>query len=130
MVKKYTKDLIEKGGIYFSNKESKISYPDTGNEHCFHMEENSFWFSHRNNCIISTVNKYCKNTIFFDIGGGNGYVSKGLQDRGIETVLLEPGFQGCLNAQNRGLKNIICSTLEDANFEKNSIPSIGVFDVV
>jgi SAM-dependent methyltransferase len=30
----------------------------------------------------------------------------------------------------RGLKNIICSTLEDAGFKTNSLPAAGLFDVV
>ena len=31
---------------------------------------------------------------------------------------------------NRGIKNVVCSTLEDAGFEHNSISSVGLFDVV
>lgn len=85
---------------------------------------------HRNNCIAELVKTYCSDNCFFDIGGGNGYVSKGLQENGVEPVLLEPGIEGCLNAKERGVQNIICSTLEDAVFEKGSIASIGLFDVV
>jgi len=126
----YTTELVERDGILFAKKESEISYPKDGNETFFKIEESSFWFNHRNNCIVEAVKKYCPNNHFFDIGGGNGFVAKGLEENGIQTVLIEPGVQGCLNAKKRNLKNIICSTFENASFPNNSIPTIGLFDVV
>ena len=68
--------------------------------------------------------------MFFDIGGGNGYVSKGLEDQGVSTVLVEPGIQGCLNAKAKGLSTVVCSTLENAGFQNNTLPAAGLFDVV
>lgn len=129
-LEKYTEELVKKDGIYFAKQKSNISYPESGNEDCYQLEEDSFWFKHRNNCIIEAVKRHCSESIFFDIGGGNGFVSKALQDQGIESVLVEPGIQGCLNAQKRNLKTIICSTLENASFKKATIDAIGLFDVV
>lgn len=122
--------LIHKDGIFYSREQSRVSYPESGNDDYFQVEENSFWFKHRNNCIIEGVMKYCANYIFFDIGGGNGFVAKGLEEKGISTVLIEPGIQGCINAKKRGLNHVICSTLENASLIKGSIPAIGLFDVV
>ncbi len=129
-IEQYTSALIKKENIYFAKEASKISYPESGNENCFQIEENSFWFKHRNDCIVTLVKKYSFNKHFFDIGGGNGFVAKRLQNEGVQTVLIEPGIQGCLNAQKRDLKTIVCATLESASFKKNTIPSIGLFDVV
>jgi len=126
----YSTNLIEREGIYFSKKESKISYPEDGNDSYFKIEDNSFWFQHRNNFIVEGVLKYSPESLFFDIGGGNGFVSKAIENKGVPTVLVEPGIQGCLNAKKRGLENIVCSTLENGSFKKNTIPSIGLFDVV
>ncbi|MEW7291007.1 class I SAM-dependent methyltransferase [Aquimarina sp. 2304DJ70-9] len=120
----------EEDGIYHSKTSSNISYPDEGNSDCFQIEENSFWFTHRNNVIKKAVLKYSPQKLFFDIGGGNGFVSKGLQDEGLEVVLVEPGYDGALNAKKRNIKNIVCSTLEDSQFQKSSLASIGMFDVV
>lgn len=119
-----------KNGIYYSVKTDTISYPDEGNQNSFQLEENSFWFNHRNNLLISIINKFCKNKVFFDVGGGNGFVSKGVQDSGMETVLIEPGIEGCLNAQKRGVNNIICSTLSGVGFAQDSLDAVGLFDVV
>ena len=66
----------------------------------------------------------------FDVGGGNGFVAKGLLDAGWDVVLIEPGPSGARNAKKRGLNHVICATTHTANFELGTIPAIGVFDVV
>ena len=129
-IEKFTKGLTLKDGIYFSERNSAISYPEKGNDDFFKIEDQSFWFKHRNNCIYEAFKKYSTANLFFDIGGGNGFVAKHLEDQKIETVLIEPGVKGCLNAKLRGLKNVICATLQEANFENNSLPNVGLFDVV
>lgn len=129
-ITRYAEKVRLEDGIYFSLNRTAVSYPEEGNKSYFEIEENSFWFKHRNSCITQLVKKYSPNEVFFDVGGGNGFVSKGLQDAGIPTVLVEPGLQGALNATKRGLQNVVCSTLEDAGFKRNIIPAIGAFDVV
>ncbi|MEI7542779.1 MAG: class I SAM-dependent methyltransferase [bacterium] len=118
-------------GIYYMHKRDDISYPEYGNDIFFKVEDESFWFKHRNNCIIEVVNRFCgKNDVFFDVGGGNGYVSKGLQSAGIETVLVEPGISGVINAKKRGVNNIICSTVQNIDFKGERINAVGLFDVI
>ena len=117
-------------GIYQSSKESSISYPESGNDDCMQIEEDSFWFKHRNNIIAESVMNFNGDRTFFDIGGGNGFVSKRIQQEGKNVVLVEPGNQGAINAKQRGVENVVCSTLEDAGFQKKSIDSVGLFDVV
>ena len=126
----YSEELITKDGIWHAKKASDISYPEAGNEICYQIEENSFWFKHRNNCILEAVKIFNAGRLFFDIGGGNGFVAKGLEQNGIQTILIEPGIQGCLNARKRKLQNIVCATLEDTHFKKGTLPSVGLFDVV
>jgi 2-polyprenyl-3-methyl-5-hydroxy-6-metoxy-1,4-benzoquinol methylase len=120
----------DENGIYYSKSDSSISYPEEGNENCFQIEQDSFWFNHRNNIIAESVLKHSAKKVFFDIGGGNGFVAKRLQDDGIKTVLVEPGKTGAINAYKRGIKNVLCSTLEDAGFPPKRIDSVGLFDVV
>ena len=129
-INSYADSLIEKDGIFFSQNINKISYPADGRDKYFALEDNSFWFKHRNNCIIALVKKYAKDNLFFDIGGGNGFISKGLKENGIQVCLVEPGIQGCLNAKKRGLTNVVCSDFENAGFKENTIPSAGLFDVI
>ncbi|NAS14088.1 class I SAM-dependent methyltransferase [Poritiphilus flavus] len=117
-------------GIYYSTTSSAISYPEEGNDNFMQIEEDSFWFKHRNNVIAKSVKKYSAERPFFDIGGGNGFVSKRLQDDGCDVVLVEPGASGAANARTRGIEKVLCSTLGNAGFQKESIDSAGLFDVV
>jgi SAM-dependent methyltransferase len=117
-------------GIWFSEAHSAISYPEDGNDLCFELEEGSFWFNHRNRCLVEALSRFPPGGLLFDIGGGNGYVSLAIQHAGWPVVLVEPGDKGCRNAQRRGIHHIICSTLEDAGFAAGSMPAAGAFDVV
>ena len=117
-------------GIYYANSISKVSYPEDGNEKTFLLEENSFWFRHRNKVIIKAIKKYADGMHFFDIGGGNGYVAKGVQENNQDVTLVEPGIQGAQVAKKRGIKSVLCSTLDDAGFKPSSMETAGMFDVV
>jgi len=119
-------------GIWYTSDNQLISYPSDGNESCFAVEDNSFWFKHRNNCITSIVSAYPPegNETIFDIGGGNGFVSLGLENAGFNVAMVEPGRTGATNAKRRGLKNVICATTDTANFNKHSLPAVGLFDVI
>jgi len=119
-------------GIWYSKEIENISYPPGGNDSCFVIEDNSFWFRHRNNCITSVVKSYPpeSNGIVFDIGGGNGFVSLGLSNAGFNVVLVEPGIVGATNGKKRGLPHVICATTNTAKFKPHSLPAVGLFDVI
>jgi len=129
-INKFIENLYFKNGIWFSRESEKISYPEQGNEICYEIEESSFWFKHRNNCILASIKNHPPNGTIFDIGGGNGYVAKFLQDNGYNVVLIEPGIIGASNALKRGLYHVVCSTFENAGINENSLPAVGLFDVL
>jgi SAM-dependent methyltransferase len=124
--------LIEPGpdGIWISRRSAPISFPEMGNQLCFGVEDSSFWFAHRKNCLLEIIRRFPPVGTFFDIGGGNGYMSRALQDAGLEVVMLEPGIDGARNAQQRGVQNIIQSTVEEAGFAPGALASVGLFDVL
>jgi SAM-dependent methyltransferase len=119
-------------GIFYANNGEVVSYPEEGNAACFEVEDQSFWFRHRNDCIRELARNFPprgKGPIF-DVGGGNGFVARGLMDAGWDVVLVEPGPSGARNAKKRGLEHVICGTTHSAGFKNGSLPAIGVFDVV
>ncbi|MDG1689724.1 MAG: class I SAM-dependent methyltransferase, partial [Flavobacteriales bacterium] len=116
--------------IFTTSMNQKISYPDDGNESCYQIEENSYWFQHRNNFLITIIKKFSKSKNFYDIGGGNGFVTKALQEAGFNATLIEPGYQGCINAKKRDVRTVVCSLIEDIGFSSESLDSVGLFDVV
>jgi SAM-dependent methyltransferase len=129
-LKKFSDNLMCRDGIWFSESDGSFSYPKEGHEVLFQIEEKSYWFIHRNDCIIEAVKRYPPRGVFFELGGGNGYVSKFIQDHGYDVVLMEPSTTGIENARRRGVDNVICSTFENAHLNRNSIPAIGIFDVL
>lgn len=118
------------GGIYYSNNSTILSYPEGGHDDCFQLEENSFWFNHRNDCLLSLIQRYSPKDVFFDVGGGNGFVSQSLLKNGIQAVLVEPGNHGVLNAAKRKLENIVCGSVEDLNAFTGEVKAAGTFDVI
>ena len=117
-------------GIWFPRDRSPVSYPENGHAENIGLEEDSFWFEHRRNCIVEVVRLFPPGGVLLDVGGGDGHVSLGLQEAGIDTILVEPGPDGVRCAHARGVRPIICSTLDDAGFKARCIPAIGAFDLI
>jgi SAM-dependent methyltransferase len=117
-------------GIWFARTTGAISYPEHGNEAYAQIEESSFWFRHRNRCIARVVRRWHSGGRFLDVGGGNGYVARGLQQAGLDCIVLEPGLAGALVARERGIEQVVCARLEDAGFRPASLPAAGLFDVL
>lgn len=116
-------------GVWKPASLRQISYPDDGNDACLEVEDDSYWFAHRNACILEVMRIHPPSGAVYDIGGGNGFVSLALQAAGHDTVLVEPG-RGALNAAARGVTRIVHATLEDADFAAGSLDAAGAFDVV
>jgi len=120
-------------GIFRSGRRDNVSYAEGGHDLCFGIEDGSFWFRHRNDCIAALVGNYPPPAAgpILDLGGGNGYVAQRLTSEGHDVVLLEPGNTGASNARlHRGLTQVVCATLEGAGFRKRSFAAIGMFDVI
>jgi SAM-dependent methyltransferase len=116
-------------GLWQVASVSPVSYPEAGNEVYFQVEDGSFWFKHRMDCIHAVIRQFPPAGTLYDIGGGNGYVAAALQAAGTDVALLEPGH-GARNALRRGVHKVICATLEDAGLSPHSLPAAGAFDVV
>ncbi len=65
-----------------------------------------------------------------DIGGGNGFVAAALVQAGFPTVVVEPGKVGANNAKRRGITTVICATFEELNLRPETVPAVGLFDVL
>ncbi len=108
----------------------KISFPEDGHANCLELEDNSFWFRHRNQVIIEMMRQHPPSGPVYDVGGGNGYVSLGIQNAGFKVVLVEPGPEGIKNARARGITSIVPATLDQTALQDHSLDAIGIFDVL
>lgn len=121
--------LAEHEGIWRPRSIAPVSYPAESAEVLFRIEDSSYWFRHRMNCIAAAVRRHKPTGEIYDIGGGNGFVAASLQQQGVDCVLLEPGA-GVANARARGVTKVIQATLDDAAFRPHSLPAVGLFDVL
>lgn len=118
-------------GLWRAPSTAPISYPGSGNTDCFELEDRSFWFRHRNNCIATVIRRHPPQGVILDLGGGNGYVTRRLLDEGYDALLLEPGIDGALNAHRaRNIPQVICATFDDAALLPATVAAVGLFDVI
>lgn len=123
--------MLNKDGILTSDTSFNINYPENGNLQYFPIEENSYWFLHRNDCIVYAVKRFPPKDTLLDIGGGNGFVAKRLLAEGISTAVLEPGKTGAHIAKTiRDIPEVINTTFEAASFNDEVLAALGLFDVL
>lgn len=126
------KDLtLDKNGIWIDKEFKRVSYPVEGNKFSFQVEEKSFWFKQRNQIIKAIIDRFPFKDNYADIGGGNGYQAKFIADSfNAEAFLIEPGYEGCLNAKKRGLNNVYNIQFQNFDFMENNISAVGLYDVI
>jgi len=129
-ITKIIEGFTEEEGIWYKGKVDDVSYVAEGNKLCFQIEEDSFWFRHRNDVIKAVLNNFPPQGMLFDIGGGNGFVTKRMEELAYPAVLIEPGKDGVQNARARGVKHIINATLNETDFKPGSIDNACIFDVL
>ena len=117
-------------GLWRARSTHRTAYPEGAHDLLFDVEEDSFWFQHRNRCIITVMQRFSPHGAVLDIGGGNGFVTRGMLDAGYPAILLESGYHGICNARSRGIPDIIHGTFEDARIDANTVDNAGLFDVL
>ena len=127
-------DRLERGPdrVWRTGGDTAVCYPASGHGACFSVEETSFWFAHRNRCVVALARAHppVGGGVIFDVGGGNGFVAAALQRAGFGVVLVEPGPDGVANARCRGIEAIAQAEFRDAGFRDATLPAVGLFDVI
>ncbi len=104
-------------GIFIEDKVSVSSaFTAKMQDDLFEMEDNSWWFQYRAQIMIDMADRYFSREVeTLDIGGGNGYTTSRMQQAGFRTALLEPSYEACLHARQRGIPRCFCGELDDFN---------------
>lgn len=130
-LEEYADGLVRgEDGVWRAHGGEAVSYPEEGHKFLAGVEESSFWFAHRNLAIQQLVRRNPPDGPIFDVGGGNGFVSRGLVDAGFDVVLVEPGPDGVANALRRQVPTVVQATAQAAGFRPGSLPAVGMFDVL
>ncbi len=108
---------------------SPISFPeDSWDDKAVNDEGVGVWGEIRLREIHLLMLKHGLSTIW-EVGAGNGAVCLGLSALGHEAIAVEPLYGGAKYIAEKGLTSF-GSTLNELRLPNNSIPSIGVFDVL
>lgn len=116
-------------GVWSVTGNRAVSFPDEGHADLERIEEDSYWFAHRNVVISSVVRRYSPQGRILDIGGGNGFVSVALRQAGMDSIVVEPGATGAAIASRRGVP-VIRAAFEDLELAGDSVAAAGLFDVL
>lgn len=94
----------------------------------FFLEDHSWWFQYRAKLLAEVAELFfCKDCLTYDVGGGNGFTTRYLEKLGYNMALLEPTEEACVNGKKRGLKKVVCGTIDDL---KESVEQISLLDVL
>lgn len=122
---------LDERGIWSAPAGDPVSYPEAGHSAFMQVEEASFWFQHRNACILGAMRRWqVDGRPFVDVGGGNGYVARAIEAAGWPVVLVEPGAVGAANARRRGVRHVVRATLDQLDIAPASLSAVGLFDVI
>lgn len=117
-------------GIWDACGRTEISHPEIWQDRYREVEDHSYWYRHRAACIVRLLERFPPGGAVFDVGGGNGHVSLAMKRAGFAPVVVEPSATAARNARARGLRDVICATLQDAQFRAGVLPAAGLFDVL
>ncbi len=120
---------LDECGLWCVQGEKHVSYPEEIRSDYATIEPFSYWFNHRNRCIISVARRYPPKGILLDIGGGNGIVSLAFQQAGMPSIVVEPGASGAQIARSRGVP-VIRSDFSSIGIADETIQAAGLFDVL
>lgn len=117
-------------GFYAGPKAEGLHYDSSRSLHWREAEDGSGWHRHRAAVVVDAVTDLPPGGTLFDVGGGNGFVSRALVAAGHPAVLVEPVEEAARTAYDRGLRPVVNATLESAGFPAGSLPAVGLFDVL
>ncbi len=109
---------------------SEIAYPASGSDQTCRVEEGSFWFRHRNRLLTDLIARFPSLGPLLDVGGGNGYPARVLQELRPTLVLVEPMTAGVANAMRRGVRKIVNGTLESLGLRDGVVGGVCLLDVL
>ena len=117
-------------GFWVGATTEGLHYDSARSLHWREAEDGSGWHRHRAAVVADVVAAYPPSGPLLDLGGGNGFVSRALVESGIPSVLVEPVNEAVRTAYDRGLRPVVCSTVEAARFRLGLLPAVGMFDVL
>lgn len=129
----FAKCRLSDDGILHCTEEADVTtkFSAAAQNGLFEIEDTSWWFQYRSQVICRIAHKFLNEEhIIFDVVGGNGYTTNRMALDGYCMALLEPSPAACRNAKRRGLRTVICGTLEEETVIDDSMEQLLLLDVL
>ncbi|OGS39820.1 MAG: hypothetical protein A2506_13460 [Elusimicrobia bacterium RIFOXYD12_FULL_66_9] len=117
-------------GIWFSPGHHDLRFNEDAEIDWESIEQKSFWYRYRNRYFLDVLNRFPPAGTLFEIGAGNGAVTLAIQRVGWPIVAIEPTVRMAKHAKSRGVMNVACSFVDDAQFSEGSLKNVGMFDIL
>lgn len=105
-----------------------VSYPDEHHQALEDLQADSFWYFHRSRVLKTLLAKFSPDGLL-DVGASNGYLTLAIGEV-VPVAMLEPSAAGAKHGLALGLSPVIQTSFQDAEFNPNSVPHVGFFDVL
>lgn len=124
--------ILDVNNIYVNpHTQQETAFSDIQQDELFALEEDSWWFEYRANVICKMLNLFVdKKKMLVDVGGGNGYTTQIAKKCGYNVALVEPTYKACMNANNRGLGDVYCGTVDEQSVKDHSADTFMLLDVL
>ena len=117
-------------GIWRPEQRSDFVFIPDDETDWYQVQDESFWYRHRNRCFLGLLGNYPPPGPLLEIGSGGGYVAKAIEKNGYDIVALEPDPKFAAQATKRGVTNVVSALLEDVSWRPGFAGAIGLFDVL
>lgn len=124
---------FQENGIWVSGSSQDVptSFSKETQDTLYALEDTSWWFRYRSLAISVFADRLLsKKQLILDVGGGNGYTTLQMQEKGYRIALLEPSYAACQNAKDRGISTVICGALSYETMKDGSVPQFLLLDVL
>lgn len=122
----------QRSGVWITDGRVEASFPESGVDLFNTVDQQSFWFDHRNRVIVGALEREVPTGLpLVEVGSGSGVVVDYVRrttDRPVASV--EPIFAGAATVARRGVELSFCGDLQSVAFPDRCLPAIGVFDVI
>jgi hypothetical protein len=117
-------------GLWFATGDVDQAYASEDPTDWVGIEDRSFWYRHRNEVVLDTLQRFPPKGWLFEIGAGNGAVAAAAQGAGWPIVAVEPTVAWARNARRRGLAHVVCAHFQKAGFSPGAMENTALFDVL
>lgn len=113
-------------------KKNRIKFLDHIEEEWNEIEKQSFWYFFRKKIVFSLIKKNFKKKEIIDIGSGSGINTLYFNEKGYETISIEPTYNLAINQIKNKIENVYCFDIQKEIPPKttNIFPNITLLDVL